>query len=150
MLVHLHRQIKQSNSLHLYIYCCYMYLCLDSAGILFLCSDVTCRCQSKNSHHFQVTGQWLNCPALMLNFSNRHASQNRWANYLSQTVVLPNIVTKETRAGDWICLKQATWTQCWAWGGIQDSRLLYYFIREIKTWLNINHITVHNNTYFIF
>ena len=33
---------------------------------------------------------------------------------------------------------------------IQDSRLLYYLIREIKTWLNINHITVHNNTYFIF
>ena len=29
---------------------------------------------------------------------------------------------------------------------IQDSRLLYYLIREIKTWLNINHITVHNNT----
>ena len=25
------------------------------------------------------------------------------------------------------------------------SRLLYYLIREIKTWLNINHITVHNN-----
>ena len=23
----------------------------------------------------------------------------------------------------------------------------YYLIREIKTWLNINHITVHNNTY---
>ena len=33
---------------------------------------------------------------------------------------------------------------------IQDSRLLYYLIREIKMWLNINHITVHNNTYFIF
>ena len=33
---------------------------------------------------------------------------------------------------------------------IQDSRLIYYLIREIKTWLNINHITVHNNTYFIF
>ena len=31
---------------------------------------------------------------------------------------------------------------------IQDSRLLYYFVREIKTWLNINHITVHNNAYF--
>ena len=30
------------------------------------------------------------------------------------------------------------------------SRLLYYFIREIKTWLNTNHITVHNNKYFIF
>ena len=29
---------------------------------------------------------------------------------------------------------------------IQD----YYLMREIKTWLNINHITVHNNTYFIF
>ena len=29
---------------------------------------------------------------------------------------------------------------------IQD----YYLIREIKTWLNINHITVHTNTYFIF
>ena len=29
----------------------------------------------------------------------------------------------------------------------QDSRLLYYHIREIKTWLDINHITVHNNTY---
>ena len=28
----------------------------------------------------------------------------------------------------------------------QDSRLLYYLISEIKTWLNINHITVHNNT----
>ena len=27
-----------------------------------------------------------------------------------------------------------------------DSRLLYYLIREFKTWLNINHITVHNNT----
>ena len=33
---------------------------------------------------------------------------------------------------------------------IQVSRLLYYLIREIKTWLNINHITVHNNTYYIF
>ena len=30
------------------------------------------------------------------------------------------------------------------------SRLLYYLIREIKTCLNINHITVHNNTYCIF
>ena len=30
-----------------------------------------------------------------------------------------------------------------------DSRLLYYLIREIKMWPNINHITVHNNTYFI-
>ena len=29
---------------------------------------------------------------------------------------------------------------------IQDSRLLYHLIREIKTWLNINHITVHNMT----
>ena len=28
-------------------------------------------------------------------------------------------------------------------GDIQDSRLLYYLIREIKTWLNINHITTH-------
>ena len=26
---------------------------------------------------------------------------------------------------------------------IQESRLLYYLIREIQTWLNINHITVH-------
>ena len=33
---------------------------------------------------------------------------------------------------------------------IQDSRLLYYLIREMKTWLNVNHITVHNNTYCIF
>ena len=32
---------------------------------------------------------------------------------------------------------------------IQVSKLLYYHIRELKTWLNINHITVHNNTYFI-
>ena len=33
----------------------------------------------------------------------------------------------------------------------QDSRSLYYLIREIKTWLNINHITaVHSSTYFIF
>ena len=32
----------------------------------------------------------------------------------------------------------------------QDSRLLYYLIREIKTRLNINYITVHNNTYCIF
>ena len=29
---------------------------------------------------------------------------------------------------------------------IQD----YYLIWEIKTWLNINHITVHSNTYCIF
>ena len=28
---------------------------------------------------------------------------------------------------------------------IQD----YYLIREIKTWLNINYITVHNNTLYI-
>ena len=28
------------------------------------------------------------------------------------------------------------------WAEIQDSRLLYYLIREIKTWLNINNITV--------
>ena len=33
---------------------------------------------------------------------------------------------------------------------IQDSRLLYYLIRKSKMWLNINHFTVHNNTYFIF
>ena len=33
---------------------------------------------------------------------------------------------------------------------IQNSRLLYYLIRKIKTWLNINHITVHNSTYCIF
>ena len=35
---------------------------------------------------------------------------------------------------------------------IHDSRLLYYIIREIKTWLNTNHITVglHSNTYCIF
>ena len=33
---------------------------------------------------------------------------------------------------------------------IRDSRLIYYLIREIDTWLNINHITVHNNTYCIF
>ena len=33
---------------------------------------------------------------------------------------------------------------------IQDARLLYYLIREIKTWLNINHITVHRNMYCIF
>ena len=32
----------------------------------------------------------------------------------------------------------------------QDSRLLYYFIRKIKMWQNINHIKVHNNTYFVF
>ena len=31
---------------------------------------------------------------------------------------------------------------------IQDSRLLYYFIREIKMWLN-NHFTVHKNTLYI-
>ena len=31
-----------------------------------------------------------------------------------------------------------------------DSRLLYYLIRKIKTWLNTNHITVHNNTYCLF
>ena len=31
----------------------------------------------------------------------------------------------------------------------QDSRLLHYLIREIKTWLNSNHITVHNNTYIL-
>ena len=33
---------------------------------------------------------------------------------------------------------------------IQDLRLLYYFIREFKTCLNIYHITVHNNTYSLF
>ena len=33
---------------------------------------------------------------------------------------------------------------------IQDSSLLYYLITKIKKWLNINHITVHNNTYCIF
>ena len=26
----------------------------------------------------------------------------------------------------------------------------YYLIREIKMWLNINHITVHSNTFCIF
>ena len=35
------------------------------------------------------------------------------------------------------------------WIAFRDSRLLYYLIREIKTWLNIN-ITVHNNTHSIF
>ena len=29
----------------------------------------------------------------------------------------------------------------------QTDRLLYYLVREIKTWLNINHTTVHNETY---
>ena len=33
---------------------------------------------------------------------------------------------------------------CVAWG---YSRLLYHLIREIKMWLNINHITVHNNIF---
>ena len=33
---------------------------------------------------------------------------------------------------------------------IQDSGLLYYLIREIKPWLNINHITAHSNIYCIF
>ena len=28
-----------------------------------------------------------------------------------------------------------------------DSGLLYYLIREIKMWLNINHITLHSNAY---
>ena len=32
----------------------------------------------------------------------------------------------------------------------QDSGLLYFLIREIKTWLNINHITVDSNIYRIF
>ena len=34
----------------------------------------------------------------------------------------------------------------------EDSRfkITYYLIREIKTWLNINHATVRNNTYCIF
>ena len=41
----------------------------------------------------------------------------------------------------------------WTYLYIQDSKLLYYhqftyyLIREIKIWLNINYITVHNNTY---
>ena len=30
---------------------------------------------------------------------------------------------------------------------IQDLRLLYYLIREIQTWPDINHVTVHRNTY---
>ena len=33
---------------------------------------------------------------------------------------------------------------------IRDSRLLYYLITEMKRWLNINYITVRNNTYCIF
>ena len=33
---------------------------------------------------------------------------------------------------------------------IHDSRLLHYLIKEIRTWLNINHITVHNITYSIY
>ena len=28
-----------------------------------------------------------------------------------------------------------------------ESRLLYCLIREIKMWLNINHITLHSNAY---
>ena len=35
------------------------------------------------------------------------------------------------------------------WQCLQDSRLLYNLIREIKTWLNINYITVHNNILYI-
>ena len=34
--------------------------------------------------------------------------------------------------------------------GSQELRLLYYLIREVKTWLNINRITLHNNTYCVF
>ena len=46
-------------------------------------------------------------------------------------------------------------TDCRIWGfartwTIQESRLLYYLSREIKMWLNINHITEHNKTYCIF
>ena len=41
------------------------------------------------------------------------------------------------------------YSQLWAISD-QDSRLLYYLSGGIKTWLNINHITVHNNTYGIF
>ena len=53
--------------------------------------------------------------------------------------------------GVYICVRVCV---C-VWGGLvgtmcQDSRLLYYLIRGLKTWLNINHITVHNNKYFIF
>ena len=33
---------------------------------------------------------------------------------------------------------------------IQDYFIISILITEIKTWLNINHITVHNNTYCIF
>ena len=32
---------------------------------------------------------------------------------------------------------------------LKVSRLLYCLVREIKTWLDINHITVHNNTFYI-
>ena len=38
-----------------------------------------------------------------------------------------------------------TSAQCVLCTGFQDSELLYYFIRETKLWLNINHITVYNN-----
>ena len=38
--------------------------------------------------------------------------------------------------------------RCRLEGKLTDSRLLYDLIREIKTWLNINHFTVHKNTYF--
>ena len=32
----------------------------------------------------------------------------------------------------------------------RERERLLYLIREIKTWLNINHITVHNKTYCVF
>ena len=33
---------------------------------------------------------------------------------------------------------------------IQDSRLLYYLIREINTWLNINHITQYTIAHIVY
>ena len=37
----------------------------------------------------------------------------------------------------------------WLIGLQRNSRFKIIISSEIKTWLNINHITVHNNTYFI-
>ena len=47
-----------------------------------------------------------------------------------------------------VCFQSSSHDCCKRAWAIPDCRLLYYLITEIKTWLNISHITVHDNAYF--
>ena len=66
-------------------------------------------------------------------------------------------VAKQFRANDHCEIARSSLSQSWhrlmplmSSGSNESIKIQdYYLIREIKTWLNINHVTVPNNTYFL-